>query len=248
MTSEEKIFFIVGAQRCGTSFLAQLLDAHPEIKMAKPFFPEPKFFSNESEFVKGRKYYLDKYFGQNYSSKILGEKSTSYFESEETAKRIKAMFHDSKIIISLRNPIDRAISHYNFSVGNGVERRSLKEAIANPIQTFDQKKFSVSPYDYLGRGEYLKFLLKYMEVFGSNKIHVLIFEDFMKDAILRKNLFNFLDVDVNPNFMKDEIINASKSKELVASSIYDSLKTYYITHNKKLSEYLQVDLSSWDKY
>ena len=53
-------FFIVGAQRCGTTYLYNLLDEHPEIEMAKPVKPEPKFFMKDDLFEKGLDFYKEK--------------------------------------------------------------------------------------------------------------------------------------------------------------------------------------------
>ena len=121
-------FFIVGAQRAGTSYLYQLLDEHPEIEMAKPAKPEPKFFHVDTLYQHGLEYYKSFYFQEGTSVCIRGEKSTSYMESEKAAYRIAQAFPDGKILFLLRDPIERAISNYWFSVGNGFEQLSMREA------------------------------------------------------------------------------------------------------------------------
>ena len=158
----ENLFLIVGAQRSGTSYLYQLLDEHPNIYMAQPMYPEPKFFCDQKKYSKGKKYYLNKYFNDKSDDyKIFGEKSTSYMTVAGTAKRIYSMFPKVKLIFVLRNPIERALSNYWFSVKNGIEKASFEYAIKNEearISNNPMPRFSVHPWGYLTRGEYFKYI------------------------------------------------------------------------------------------
>jgi hypothetical protein len=112
-------FFIVGAQRSGTTYLYNILDEHPEICMAQPVKPEPKYFLNKKLLDINIDEYYKMYYYENKKIKIYGEKSTSYYENEEVAKSIALTFPLTKIIFILANPVDRAISNYKFSVQNG---------------------------------------------------------------------------------------------------------------------------------
>ena len=97
------IFFIIGAQRGGTTYLYRVLDDHPEIYMAKPLKPEPKYFLSQ-DCQKNLDSYEKKYFDDApRGTKIFGEKSTSYYENTSVAKRIKTAYPKSKIILILRN-------------------------------------------------------------------------------------------------------------------------------------------------
>ena len=78
-------FLIGGAPRSGTTWLYALLDRHPDIHMAKPLKPEPKFFLRDDEYAKGLEYYSKKWFEGVDASKIAGEKSTDYLESADAA-------------------------------------------------------------------------------------------------------------------------------------------------------------------
>ena len=124
-----KHFFIIGAQRSGTTYLARVLDQHPDISMAKPLIPELKFFLNTSEKSLNYKNYLTNFILKKKIKNLLGEKTTSYFEQSHIAHKIKSIIKDYKIIIILRNPINRAISHYNYSVKSGVENLDFETAI-----------------------------------------------------------------------------------------------------------------------
>ena len=72
---------VIGAQRCGTTYLHTLLDAHPQITMARPANPEPKVFcSDEATRARARQWYRETYFAHAGDELLLGEKSTSYLE------------------------------------------------------------------------------------------------------------------------------------------------------------------------
>src|SRR4051812_13756221 len=95
-------FIIGGAPRSGTTFLAQALDRHPEIRMARPFRPEPKVFLIPA---RDRDEYLARYaplFPETDERRVRGEKTTNYFESVEACARIGEMLPDVKLLFLLR--------------------------------------------------------------------------------------------------------------------------------------------------
>ena len=244
---EKKFFFIAGAQRCGTSYLAHILEQHPDIRIAQPFFPEPKFFLKKQEYFKGREYYLSQYFAEAPSEKLLGEKSTSYIESREAAINIKGMFPKAKIVFSLRNPVERALSNYFFTKANNLEPRSLEEVfLENKPIYFDPEQFSVSPYDYLERGRYIKYIKVYEEVFGKKSLHIAIFEKLVKEKEEWEKLFNFLEVlPTFPEHMNKKV-HEGIIKEKPNPKVVEAITNYYQASTKELANYLGQDLSFWN--
>ena len=107
-------FFIVGAQRSGTTYLYHMLDQCRQVSMAKPVKPEPKFFLDEIEQFDLNEYRNSYHSGCDSDVIAYGEKSTSYYESPIVANRIFRNIPEAKIIFVLRNPIQRAISNYFF--------------------------------------------------------------------------------------------------------------------------------------
>ena len=77
-----KHFFIIGAQRSGTTSLAKILDEHPQIIMAKPFRPEPKYFINTDYANLNYNQYLKLFFPKISNNKLLGEKTTAYMDND----------------------------------------------------------------------------------------------------------------------------------------------------------------------
>ncbi len=240
-------FFIAGAQRCGTTYLYHLLDSHPEICMAKPVKPEPKFFINKEEFAKGKAYYQKKYFANTGKTcKAHGEKSTSYIEYPDVADRIKDFFPNGKIILSLRNPIDRAISNYFFSLNNQIETRTLEEVFLNdaPIQdSGSTKNISVSPFLYKERGEYLNYIRPFVECFGHDNVKVIIFENFVGQIEKIQELYRFLSV--SPDYVPGNVnqaMNRSEKSFDIPDAVRKKLFEYFRRPNLELSEYLNIDL------
>jgi len=126
-----KNLFIIGAQRSGSTYLYKVLNCHPEVSMAQPVRPEPKFFLNELLVSKGKKFYEETYFSSHkLGARYFGEKSTSYIESTDAAMRIKKYYPDARILIILRDPVLRAYSNYRFSVVNKLEPLSFEQALA----------------------------------------------------------------------------------------------------------------------
>lgn len=235
-------FFIVGAQRSGTTYLYTVLDEHPEICMAKPLRPEPKYFLNEKIDISE---YRQKFFKNcTKLTKIFGEKSTSYYENEEVAKRIKKYFPLAKIIFILANPVERAISNYKFSVENGLEKRSLREVFLEKKQKPKINiNTSVDPFDYIGRGMYYKYLEKYLKYFPKEQVYVLIKEEFIGNITEIKTLYKYLEV--NNNFIPqtyDRKINSSKLQVELDKEVIDYLKEVYEKPNKILEEIIQKEV------
>lgn len=248
MKIEPNVNFIIGAQRSGTTYLYKQLDQHPDICMSQPMRPEPKFFLNKNEIEKGGEYYLDKYFFDRRNGQILVEKSTSYIESIEAGKRINVMFPRAKILVMLRNPVDRAISNYFFSKEHGLETRSLEEIFIEGKQP-PKLDFatSVSPFDYIKRGQYIDYLNDYIYLFGSNNIKIIIFEKLIGNLKEFQDIYSFLEVDnryIPENL--DQKINSSYRELLTNSTLKKTLKNHFSQFNEKLSSLLNIELDVWN--
>jgi hypothetical protein len=248
---EFKHFFIAGAQRSGTTYLYHLCAEHPQIEMAQPVKPEPKFFMIDALYERGLEYYKSAFFKGKPKVLIQGEKSTSYIEVEKAAQRIARHFPEGKIIFILRNPVERAISNYWFSVKNGFEKLSIEEAFLkeeNRRQSYDTSKVSVSPYAYLWRGRYIEFLEMYERYFPAEQIYVILHEQIINSEQYLRDFYAYLGV--NPTFVPTSlhtIINANENKPAkeIDPQLRKYLENYFAEFNARLSKRLGLSLAEW---
>jgi hypothetical protein len=243
-------FFVAGAQRSGTSYLYTLLAEHPEIEMARPRQPEPKFFLIDALFERGLEYYKNHFFEGKTGAWLRGEKSVSYMESEKAAQRIARHFPEPKLVFVLRDPIERAISNYWYSVNNGLETLSISEAFFQEVDRwddYDRKRTSVSPYAYLRRGRYLDYISTYEHYFPIENIKIMLYEQLVKSVGTVTDLYAFLGV--NSDFVPSkhsEIVNiGDKPNCALPANLQHYLVDYFAESNTRLAERYGLDLTAW---
>lgn len=182
--------FVPGAGKSATTSLHLYLNQHPDIWMSKD--KEPVFFNNLGRYQskKSRKFYLS-LFEKGKDKQYRGESSTDYMYSELAIKHIKETVRDPKFIFILRNPIDRAISHYNWLKGIGFEKRPFREAFICSLEEYEKGQI-IHP-SYYSHGLYYNWINKYLEIFGANNIHLILSENLRLKALDTLNsCFTFL--------------------------------------------------------
>jgi len=241
-------FFIVGAQRSATTYLASLLDAHFQIEMAKPLLPEPKFFHADLLYKRGIRFYNSHFFQHKPGTLIRGEKSVCYSESEIAAQRIKKYYPSAKIIFILRDPVERAISNYWYTKKQGLEMLPIEEALKKGMQNrpYNKTEISINPFNYLERGLYLRSIFMCEKYFPRQSINIVIYEDMITNPQVFRDLCSFLRVDTQfvPANMNTRV-HASEGEIITPKEVKECLYSYFYEHNKRLSEYLSIDVSKW---
>ena len=237
---------VVGAQRCGTTYLHTLLDGHPQLTMARPANPEPKVFVSEELTRRGAEWYRETYFAHAEDEVLLGEKSTSYLEDPEAPARAAGMLGEVHVIAILRDPVRRAISNWRFSTDNGLETRSLETALTENLagpRPWDPERTSVSPFAYLERGRYLDYLVPWLTAFPATS-HVLFLEELLQDPHTVDGLWPALGL--SPELAPpghDETVNASPGEPpVLAPELLGTLRTYFDKSNQALSAHLGREL------
>ena len=207
-------FIIVGAAKSGTTTLHDLLIQHPEIFLPKK--KELHFFDNEINFEKGIETYLKNF--EKTNKLICGEITPSYMFFDKVPERLSSFLgKDLKLVFILRNPIDRAISHYNFNKSRGFEDLSFEDAIEIESRRINVSEKNCRRYSYMSRGVYFSQINNFLKYYKKENIHVIIFEDFLIDKKNEmNNLFNFLNIKpINLNFnYKSNYTSRPKSKLL----------------------------------
>jgi len=200
-------FFIIGAAKAGTSSLYNYLGQHPQIFMSS--VKEPNYFSykERTEYNKGpgdrlrtqgSVSSLQDYEGlfegaENFI--VRGEASTTYLDVESAPGRIKQYVPEAKIIVILRNPVDRAYASF----------RHLRRDGSEPLAVFqkalqEEEKRILNKWGFMFHYKTRQFtyekLKRYFDTFNEEKIKVYLYEDWKNDNYrVLKDIFLFLEVD-----------------------------------------------------
>jgi sulfotransferase family protein len=198
--------FLVGAAKSGTTAMALDLASHPDVFL--PSIKEPKFFSSkyknlphkgpgddvvDAKMVLNLSRYSELY--KNVSGeKILVDASVDYLYFPQVAEALNEYSPNSKIIIILRNPIHRTFSAYMHMVRDGREMLPLKEALAQ--EGIRKQKNWEFFWHYTAASYYCDAVEHYIRVFGRDRVHILLYDDYIKDRpTTLANLFTFLGID-----------------------------------------------------
>lgn len=226
-------FFIAGAARSGTSSLDRYLSQHPDIyitsKKETHFFAHAHFplclGPGDERLSKILIRDEDQYaqlFAEAAGKKAIGESSAFYLGFPDAAERIAQKIPDAKIIIILREPVDRAYSAYTLMVRDGRETRGFEEGLRREEER-KQKGFEPIWW-YKELGLYYEQVKHYIEVFGTRQVKVLLYDELF--ANLRQGLrdiFNFLEVN------EDVVIDTSVTYNV--SGVPKSRKLYTLLDN-----------------
>lgn len=202
-------FFIVGTPKAGTTSLYYYLDDHPEIVMSS--IKEPNYFSNqdislqdlfyEETIIESLEDY-HKLFPTEKTSKKYGESSVSYLFYESVPKKIYKYNKRSKIIIMLRNPIERAYSHYLMDHRLGLVNQDFSDIFKKKSGIFFQQYFKL--------GHYTNQIKRYMDIFPEENIHIIWYDKFKEDVVEEvSKTYQFLSVDQDFKFNLNREYNRS---------------------------------------
>ena len=209
-------FICLGAAKSGTTTLCDILRQHPEIYI--PSFKEPHFFDIPENYKNGIDWYKKNYY-RNALAKVIADFTPSYFFDKEAPKRIfESLGGKVKFVVILRNPVDRAYSHYLHSKRDGHEDLEFKEAIQHESSRLKQYEesgdyLSYLRQSYVSQGLYYDMLVRYLEYFSlDNFLFIQFEEEFIKhreETIIK--ILNFLEIK---NFnLKTDIKSNPASKE-----------------------------------
>lgn len=200
-------FLIVGAAKSGTSSLFQYLTQHPRIYGIPNI--EPSFFAFEGKkvnFAGPGDEVLNRSIATEYNDYsalfervtdeiAIGEKSVIYLHSEKAPSRIRHYIPNAKIIVILRNPVDRAISSFSHLVRDGFEGLSnFTDALSAEEKRVEDNWQHLWWYTRLGF--YYESLVRYFDLFPREQIAIFTYDEFRSDPVgVLQNLFGYLGVD-----------------------------------------------------
>jgi len=245
-------FFIVGATKAGTTSLYEILKDFPEIYMCPK--KEPNYFNKKVikddhplPKIRTEEKYL-RLFENVTDQKIIGEAS-NYLRDSDAPNLIHQVSPKAKILISLRDPVERVYSHYLMLVSHGLISNSFHQKIEDELQN------GPNPHQWgikMNIGLYSEHVKRYLKVFGHEQVKIIIFEEFVKNTKeileeilifleLDKTLSNFSAKKHNPYTtsrgpIAQQIRNSKKIKQLARVLIPESTR-------KNLANYILLDKS-----
>jgi hypothetical protein len=209
-------FFIVGAPKTGTTALYEYLSKHPDV-----YFPKKTiyYFCHDLTFRTPpipESVYLN-FFKDDSTKKAVGDGSVFYLLSPGAAKKIKDFNPDARIIIMLRNPVELVYSLHAENLSNGDDNIEDFEEALNAESSRKAGKlippFHNAPLEAVFYSEVAKFyeqVLRYKNVFGEDKVHIIFFDDFKADTEGEyRKVLRFLGLpEIMPDTLK--VVNPSK--------------------------------------
>lgn len=243
---------IIGAAKSATTSLYDLLKNHENI--FAPSFKEPHFFNFDDNYLNGLDWYSKTYFSGVRKERIILDCTPTYLYSKNAAKRIfNSLGNNMKFIVVLRNPVDRAYSHFLHSKRDGFEKLKFSKALADEkFRLVDAKNnndfLTELRFSYIAQGMYFNMLTNYLEFYSLDNFLILDFDNDIKNGLksgLRK-MSKFLNLNlssIDTNFHSNKsskarfpfLKNILKSKGLfrnMAKKIIFSTKTRQLLKNK----------------
>ena len=246
-------FLIIGAQKAGTTFLYYLLCQHPYVA---PTSEKELHFFDSQKFNKGEGWYRSNFpppTSENGHKVITGEASPYYIYHPLAARRAAQVVPHARLIVLLRNPVDRAYSDYQNRLREGNEFLGFEEAIEAEEERIKGEKekmladegyssASHRRHSYLARGVYVDQIKEWHEHFDPDQLLVLKSEDFF--VRLQESLgevSNFLGLPA----WQPEVLSASLRNESdyvpMSPAVREKLESYFEPHNQRLYDYLGAD-------
>jgi len=169
-------FFVVGAQKAGTTSLHEWLKQQTDVNL--PIVKETHFFNDRQRYKRGLDWYFSQ-FPKSQKETIFGEIDPQYMFYRSSAIRIKKHVDSPKFIFILRNPVERAYSNHLMSVRRGYEDLGFVEALeaeAGRLSLSDNR-FALEHQSYLARGTYAPQLGNYIDIFPNGNFMFVKFDD-----------------------------------------------------------------------
>ena len=220
--------FCIGSPKSGTTTLFKILCQHSQIHTPK--FKEPFFFNN-SNYQNSIDWYAKTYYDDIKNEKWVLDFTPSYLYSDEALFRINeySKGKDLKFIVMLRNPVERAYSHYLHTLRDGLEDLDFNDAIqaeSERLLNYENNLLSQLKYSYVYQSLYHKHLSKYFESFGRNNFFVINYDSQLLDKsefkLMISDLQNFLEIKIENLNIEIKENSASESRFKILQTLVNS--------------------------
>ena len=236
-------FFLVGATRAGTTSLDALLRSHPEVEMAIP--KEPHYFDSDEPFRHdgtAKDAYAAYHRAFRFSRLTIGEATPAYIFFPKSIPRIHTYNPQARIIALLRNPVDRAHSHWAMGRKAGVIAETFKESLLaetmNKGATIDRWRSNIA------RGRYSEQIKRIRSYFPADRVLFLKSEDFYgRQGYIFGQVCDFLGI--SRMLVAQPLSLNGIGREALAASDRDFALSFFADDILKVEEALGWDCSDW---
>jgi hypothetical protein len=193
-------FVVIGAQKGGTTTLFEHLRRHP--RLCLPADKEAPFFNRPELYARGVEHLFTTYFPQPLpTGRLLGTVTPQYMCIAGCAQRLGDAFPQARLIATLRDPVDRAYSHYRMAQRRGQETRTfdaaVAEMLAGPDALASARASNALGETYVAWSEYGRMLGDYLDRYGREQLLVTYTTDLERDpAGVLSAIYEFLGVPV----------------------------------------------------
>jgi hypothetical protein len=196
-------FLYIGTSKAGSTWIFKVLSWHPQIWM----YPGKNLGFFSTRYDKGVEWYLD-HFPAEPAEKIVGEVSHSYLVSKDAARRIRKHLPSARMMVCLRDPVQRTFSDYLDGLKNGKLHGSFEEELERTPALVE-------------RSRYASHLARYLGLFERGQIHIGDFAELESEpASFASKLFEFLEVDPLelPPRLRDKVLPGGTPRSPAAAS------------------------------
>lgn len=239
-------FLGCGAQKSGTSALDNYLRQHPEICL--PDQKEIHYFDNEYNFRYHNVNYLKyhSFFQKSINHKIAGEVTPAYMYWDNAMSRIWEYNPGMRILILLRNPIQRAYSHWNMNRIKGVEEQSFLQAVNSREERLRAKlPYQNKKFAYLDRGFYSSQIRRIFRFFPEGQVLIKQSADLARQPVeTMSEIFEFLGIEPI-SVQKVDPIHEGTYERPMSEDEREFLIEFYRFEIKEVEKLLGWDCSEW---
>lgn len=189
-------FVVIGAQKSGTTTLFKYLSVHPQIFI--PPEKEAPFFSRDDRYEKGWEWYREEFFGNAPVNRLWGTVTPHYMGNSSVPDRLARQCPEARLIAILREPIERAYSHYRMNVRRQVESRSFHEAVLQMTREpqLTRNRLVPDPRNaYIAWSEYGRILGGFRDYYPADRLLVIYANQLESEPenVLRR-IYRFLEI------------------------------------------------------